>query len=227
MVFQTARDGSARHSAMTQLHPVLIGPNLPPVTPPPPPDSVAAKTLRAVEGMPNRPPFPGHDRRQVPPRIFHAAERSGSDAPPFPPRISRHREHTQRLPPRVANSGIENAPDADSPPSLQHMVEAVTAAAIAAVGRHLAHMGLYPRSEPASSQDFVANACSLITPASVATPPPSAGSVAPTTHPATVPTDNAYPFVTPTSEATPPPPAGSVAPTTHPPRSRRITLTLL
>ena len=89
------------------------------------------------------------DRRQLPPRIFHAAERSGSDAPLFPPRVSRHREHTQRLLPRVANSSIENSPGANSPPYLQQMVEAVTAAAIAAVDRHLAHMGLYPRSKPA------------------------------------------------------------------------------
>ena len=42
---------------MPQLHPVLIGPNLLPVTSPPLPDSVAAKTLRPVEGMPNGPPF--------------------------------------------------------------------------------------------------------------------------------------------------------------------------
>ena len=96
------------------------------------------------------------------------------------------------------------------------MVEAVTAAAITAVDRHLAHMGLYPRSEPASSQDFVNNARPFATPASVATPPPLAGSVAPTTHPAAVSTDNAYPFVTPASAATPPPLTGSVAPTTHP-----------
>ena len=156
------------------------------------------------------------DRRQVPPRIFHAAERSGSDAPPFPPQIFRHREHTQRLPPRVANSSIDNAPGADSPPSLQQMVEAVTAAAIAAVDCHLAHMGLCPRSEPASSHDFVTNARPFMTPAPVAPPPPPAGSVAPTTHPAVVPTDNAYPFAHPASVAPPPPPAGSVAPTTHP-----------
>ena len=156
------------------------------------------------------------DRRQVPPRIFHAAESSGSDAPPFPPRISRHREHTQRLPPRVAYSSLENAPGADSPTSLQQMVEAVTAAATAAVDCHLAHMGLYPRSELASSHDFVTNARPLMTPASVATPPQPAGSVAPRPYPAAVPTDNAYSFVNPASVAPPPPPACSVAPTTHP-----------
>ena len=123
------------------------------------------------------------DRRQVPPRIFHAAERSGSDAPPFPPRISRHREHTKRLPPRVANSSIENAPCADSPPSLQHMVEVVTAAAIAAVDRHLAHMGLYPRSEPASSQDFVTNARPLMTPCVCSNAPTASGFCGPNHSP--------------------------------------------
>ena len=156
------------------------------------------------------------DRRQLPPRVFNAAEHDYSDAPPFPPRISRHREHTQRLPPRVANSRIEEAPGADSPHSLQHMVEVVTAAAIAAVDRHLAHMGLYPRSEPAPSQDFMNHARPLVAPASVATPPPPAGSMIPTTHPAAVSTDSAYPFVTPASVATPPPLTGSVAPTTPP-----------
>ena len=58
------------------------------------------------------------DRRQVPPYIFYAAERNGSDAPPFPPQIFRPRE-TQRLPSRVANSSMETAPGADPPPSLQ------------------------------------------------------------------------------------------------------------
>ena len=233
MALQPARNGSARHSATPQLHPVLIGPNLLPVTPPPPPDKRRREDPSSGRGNAKRATFSGTsdsdssqhprraerdrlDRRQVPPRIFHAAERSGSDAPSFPPRISRQREHMQRLPPRVANSSIENTPGADLPPSLQQMVEAVTAAAIAAVDRHLAQMGLYPRSEPASSHGFVTNARPLMTPASVAPPPPAAGSVAPTTHPAAVPTDNAYPFVNPASVAPPPPPAGSVAPTTHP-----------
>ena len=85
----------------------------------------------------------GRDRRQVPPYIFHAAERNGRDTPPFPPRIFRPRV-TQRLPPRATNSSMVNASGADPPPSLQQMVEAVTSAALAAVDRHLAHMGLYP-----------------------------------------------------------------------------------
>ena len=90
---------------------------------------------------------------------------------------------------------MANASGADPPPSLQQMVEAVTAAALAAVERHLAHMGLYP--------------------APVAPPPSPAGPVAPTTHPAVVPTDTVSPFVNPASVAPPPPPAGPVAPTTH------------
>ena len=77
-------------------------------------------------------------------------------------------------------------------------------------------MGLCPRSEPAPPHEFVTNARPLMIPASVAPPPPPAGSVAPTTHPAAVPTDNAYPFVNPTSIAPPLQPVGSVAPTTHP-----------
>ena len=87
---------------------------------------------------------------------------------------------------------------------------------LAAVDRHLVHMGLCPPSEPASSQDFVNNARPLVGPASVPTPPPPTGSVAPTTHSAAVSTDNAYPFETPASVATPPPLTGSVAPTIHP-----------
>ena len=82
------------------------------------------------------------DKRQVPPRIFHAAEHNDGDAPLFPPRISRRREHAQRLPSRVAETGAEYAPGTDLPTSMQHMVEAITAAAIAAVDRHIAHVGL-------------------------------------------------------------------------------------
>ena len=118
---------------------------------------------------------------------------NGSNTPPFPPRIFRPRV-TQRLPPCATNSSVVNASGADPPPSLQQMVEAVTAAALATVDRHLAHMGLNP--------------------ALVAPPPPPAGPVALTTHPAAVPTDNASPFVAPASTATPPTLAGSVAPTT-------------
>ena len=50
------------------------------------------------------------DKRQVPPRIFHAAENNDRDAPPFPPRMSRHRKHARRLPSRVAETGAEYAP---------------------------------------------------------------------------------------------------------------------
>ena len=46
-----------------------------------------------------------------------------------------------------------------------------------------------------------------MTPASVTTPPPLTGSVAPTTHPAAISTTNAYPVVTPAPVSAPLPPA--------------------
>ena len=156
------------------------------------------------------------DKRQVPPRIYHAAKHDDRDAPPFPPWIIRRLKHAQRLPSRVAETSAECAPGAHLLPSMKHMVEAITTAAIAAVDYHLAHMGLYPRSQPVSSNDLVNNNRPLVASASVATPPPPAGSVAPTTHPAAVSTNKAYPFEAPASVATPPPLAGSVGPTTHP-----------
>ena len=82
------------------------------------------------------------DRRQVPPVIFHAVELDG-DTPSFPPRIFRPRI-TPRLPSRAPIPSTVHASEADSAPSLQQMVETVTAAAIAAVDRLLAHMGLCP-----------------------------------------------------------------------------------
>ena len=99
---------------------------------------------------------------------------------------------------------------------MQHMVEAITAATIVAVDRHLAHLDLYPRSEPASSHDFVNPNRPLAASASVATPPSLTGSVAPTTHPAAALMNNANPLAAPAPVATPPPLAGPVAPTTHP-----------
>ena len=89
------------------------------------------------------------DRRQVPPVIFHAAE-TDSDTPSFPPRIFRPRV-PQRLPSRApisstvhdfAISSTVHGSDAASAPSLKQMVETVTAAAIAAVDRHLERLGL-------------------------------------------------------------------------------------
>ena len=87
------------------------------------------------------------DRRQVPPVIFHAAE-TDSDTPSFPPRIFRPRV-TQRLPSRgpISStvhdlSSTVHGSDAASAPSLKQMVEAVTAAAIAAVDRNLERLGL-------------------------------------------------------------------------------------
>ena len=167
----------------------------------------------------------GRDFRKVPPYIFHAAEHNDSNTPPFPPRIFRPRV-TQRLPPRAPNSSMVNASGADPPPSRHEMVEAVTSAAIAAVDRHLAHMGLCPApvAPPAGPVGPTTHPAAVPTdnvplfasPVSVAPPPPPAGPVPPTTHPTAVPTDNAYPAVAPAPVSTLPPPTDSVVPTAHP-----------
>ena len=95
------------------------------------------------------------DKRQVTAHIFHATD-DDSDAPPFPPRMFRYRTRSRRPHPRVAAPRADRtAPVTNDPPSLQHIVEAATAAAIAAVDHHLAHLGLTPRPETASLHDPV------------------------------------------------------------------------
>ena len=155
------------------------------------------------------------DRRQVTPVIFHAAEPDG-DTPSFPPRIFRPRI-TQGAP----ISCTVNDSEADSAPSLKQMVEAVTAAALAAVDRHLAHMGLCP-----------APTVPYTDPVAITAPPTAAASrtvphfkrsapVAPYTGPVTHPT---YPAMTSPGTVLPPvaPRIGSpsVAPRTVPPFAR-------
>ena len=88
----------------------------------------------------------------------------------------------------------------DSPLSIQHiMVDAITAATMAAVDLHLAHLGLYPRSEPASSHDIVNPNRPRATSASVATLPPLTGSVVPTTHPSATLPNSALSLLNPES----------------------------
>ena len=95
------------------------------------------------------------DKRQVTARIYHAAD-DDSDAPPFPPRIFRYRNRSRRPYPRVATPRADcTAPVTNDFPSLQNIVEAATAAAIAAVDHHLAHLGLTPRPETTSLHDTV------------------------------------------------------------------------
>ena len=81
------------------------------------------------------------DKRQITARIYHAAD-DDSDAPSFPPRIFRYRNRSRRPHPRIATPRADCAAPAtnDSLP-LQKIVEAATAAAIAAVDHHLAHLG--------------------------------------------------------------------------------------
>ena len=93
--------------------------------------------------------------RQVTVRIYHATD-DDSDAPPFPPRIFRHRTRSRRPHPRVETPRTDiTAPVTNDLPSLQHVVEAATAAAIAAVDHHLAHLRLTPRPDTASLHDTV------------------------------------------------------------------------
>ena len=106
------------------------------------------------------------------------------------------------------------------------MVEAVTAAAIAAVDRHLGHMGLcpVPVAPPAGPVGPITHPATVSTdtiprflsPAPVAPSPQPVGTVAPYTHPTAILTDNAFPTVAPTPVSTLPPPADSVVPTAHP-----------
>ena len=175
------------------------------------------------------------DRRQVPPVILHAAE-TDSDTPSVPPRIFRPRV-TQRLPSRAPISstvhdlsstvrGSDAAPsrapisstvhdlsstvrgsDAASAPSLKQLVEAVTAAAIAAVDRPLERLGLciaptVPHSDSAAAPHTVSP---------VERTTAVAPYTAPVTHPAMTPPGTVLPSVAPHT---------SVAPRTVPPLAR-------
>ena len=93
--------------------------------------------------------------RQVTARIYHATD-DDCDVPPFPQRTYRYRTRSRRPHPRVATPRTDStAPVTNDLPSLQNIVEAATAAAIAAVDYHLAHLGLIPRPETASLHDTV------------------------------------------------------------------------
>ena len=152
------------------------------------------------------------DKWQVTPTIYHAAERDDSDEIPFPPRIARPRESALRPFSRVTATSAATAPlpppapSADSAFSMQSTIETITAQTIAAIDRHLASIGLYPRFDPASSHNTVKTNCPSVASAPVSAPPPPAGSV--------VSTSNACPRAALGSVAAPPSPAGSVAPTT-------------
>ena len=91
------------------------------------------------------------DKRQVTARIYHATD-DDSDAPSFPPQMFRYRNRSRRPHPRIATPRADRAAPAtnDSLP-LQKIIEAATAAAIAAVDHHLAHLGLTTRPDPIPS----------------------------------------------------------------------------
>ena len=82
------------------------------------------------------------DKRQVTARIYHATD-DDSDAPSFPPQIVRYRNRSRRPHPRIATPRADcAAPATNDSLLLQKIVEAATAAAIAAVDHHLAHLWL-------------------------------------------------------------------------------------
>ena len=88
------------------------------------------------------------EKRKVTARIYHASDED-SDAPSFPPQIFRYRNRSRRPHPRIATPRADRAtPATNDSFSLQKIVEAATAAAIAAVDHHLAHLGLTTRPEP-------------------------------------------------------------------------------
>ena len=114
-------------------------------------------TLTGTSDSDDRQPRGRHhpDKRQVTARIYHATD-DDSDAPPFPPRIFQYRNRSRRPHPRVATPRADcTAPVTNDFPSLQNIVEAATAAAIAAVDHHLAHLDLTPRPDTASLHDTV------------------------------------------------------------------------
>ena len=161
------------------------------------------------------------DRRQVPPIIFHAAELN-SDTPSFPPRIFRPRA-TQRPPSRSPISSTVNASDADPLPSLNQMVAAVTAAAIAAVDRRLAHMGLCPAPIVPHTGSVVPTTHPTVippntVPAFARTAPVAqyTGIGAPTTYPAAISPDTIPSFMRSSSVAPPPASVGTVNPYLYP-----------
>ena len=91
------------------------------------------------------------EKSQVTARIYHATD-DDSDAPSFPPQIFRYRNRSRRPRPRIATPRADRAaPATNDSLSLQQIVEAATAAALAAVDHHLAHLGLTTRPEPTPS----------------------------------------------------------------------------
>ena len=143
------------------------------------------------------------DKRQVTAHIIHATD-DDSEAPPFPPRIFRYRTRSRRPHPRVAAPRADSpAPDIHDLPSIRQIVAAATAAAIAAVDHHLAHLGLH---------DTVQHHRSHATPAPIAPLPPLTGLVAPTTEPSALSTHNFCPPVGSAAVGTPPADPSGAAP---------------
>lgn len=104
---------------------------------------------------PRRPPHK-EKLRHLRHRIYNSPHRDDSDFPPFSPPISRRRTSTPTSIP------CDFAASTKAPPSTSSLIETITAETIAAMERHLATLGLLPRS---------VDALDVETSASVAPPP--------------------------------------------------------
>ena len=98
--------------------------------------------------------------RQVP-RFYHAPDTNDGSNPPFPPRIARtstvHRLALPRsLPTRTPalETHVSCPPTTEnedfSPPTTHELVDTITSAALTAVNKYLANIGLLPRTTPDS-----------------------------------------------------------------------------
>ena len=130
-------------------------------------NSKRATLLEASDSDDRHPQYQGRqhpDKRQVTARIYHATD-DDSDAPSSPPRIFRYRNRSRRPHPRIATPRADcAAPVTNDSLPLQKIVEAATAAAIAAVDHHLAHLGLTPRPETTPPDSTVRHYYSHATP---------------------------------------------------------------
>ena len=159
MPLQPALDRSGRSSNTLPPPADRLGRLLPAATQHLPRDPVAATNHRVDAETPNG---PRSRRRRTATtathgtaRIYYATD-DDSDAPPFPPRIFRYRNRSRRPDPYVAAPRADcAAPVINDFLPLQKIVEAATAAAIAAVDHHLAHLELTSRPDTTSSHGTV------------------------------------------------------------------------
>ena len=165
---------------------------------------------------------PGQRRREDPSSGRGNAKRAtlpGTSDSDHSRRSEQDRRDRRQVHPRVPT-------DYDAHPTFQQMSDAISAATMAAVDRHLAHLGLYPRPDSAAVQYSAAapphvqyTSAGL---APVASPPQRTSDVDPTTHSsatvqysAAAPTHVQYTSAGLAPVASPPQRTSDVDPTTH------------